>query len=77
MMIQPSPTMGNSYRRHRRKAAPGECGTLRQELAILDELRLMQLELRRPPKQLERLHVVVRALVTDTAIPAEVNHAGL
>ena len=71
MMIQVAPTVGKSYRQHRHKAAPGEVGSLAQELAILDELRTMQLECRRPPEQLARLHVVVRALVVDTAIPAE------
>lgn len=70
------PSKVKAYRQHRHKAAPGEVGSLLQELAILDELRTMQLECRRPPEQLARLHVVVRALVVDSPIPSKEHDFG-
>ncbi len=70
------PNKVKAYRQHRHRAAPGEIGSLAQELAILDEIRAMQLECKRPPQELARLHVVVRALVTDSPIPSKEHHCG-
>lgn len=67
----------NSYRRLPQRPgrpAAGEIGSLAQELAILDEILELQREMRLPPEQHARRHVVVRALHVGTEIP--LGHGG-